>query len=125
LIFNEKIFLPAISSIFSDYEVSLPPNKTASVVVGKNSVDKKLWLPLPFGGFYIIPFVLLALKRNWILVKKLTYYYLFLSIIPFIFLMSIFNKVINYIPFGLFQQLTIVLGLVFTILTVKDNMPND
>lgn len=107
--FNEKIFLPAISSIFSDYEVSLPPNKTASVVVGKNSVDKKLWFPLPFGGFYIIPFVLLALKRKWIHVKKLTYYHLFLSIIPFIFLIPVFNKMINNIPFGLFQQLTIVL----------------
>jgi len=38
-----------------------------------------LWIIPPFNGFYIIPAVLLALRRNWLLVKKLTYYHLFLS----------------------------------------------
>jgi hypothetical protein len=124
LIANNKIYYPLISAIFSDYKVSLPSNNTASIIMNQNNLTNNLWIAFPFGGFYIIPAVLLAFKRKWDFVRKLTYYHLILSLIPFIFLMPIFNKVINSIPFDLFQQLTIALGIIFTILAGKDYLKN-
>ena len=121
LIVNSKIHYPFISTIFSDYIVVLSPNNTAAVVVDKDESDKHLWLALPFGVFYVIPMVLLLIQRNGPLVRKLTFYHLFLSIIPIFYLMAI-GKLANFIPSNIFQRLNIVLGSVFTILAIKKSL---
>ena len=112
IVVNNDIFYPVISTIFPYNEIK--PAETY-LVINQENYNKNLYLKLPFGGYYIIPAVLLALRKNWILVKKLTYYHLFLSLIPLIFL----NKFLIY-PNNLFQHLIILLGLVFTFRAFKD-----
>ena len=120
LIVNQKIFFPLVSSIVSGSQVSLPSNNSATIIINQNNHNDKLWMALPFGGFYIIPAVLLVFRKNWDFVRKLTYYHLFLFLIPFIFLTPVFDKAINYIQIDLFQQLTVGLGIIFTILASKE-----
>lgn len=119
LIVNTKIYYPFIATIFSNYKVYLPLNNTAAVIVNKDEPGKHLWLALPFGVFYFIPMVLLLFHRNWPIVKKLTFYHLFLSIIPIFLLMASF-KVINFIPPNIFQHFNIVLGFVFTVIALMN-----
>ena len=131
LLINEKLFLPAISSIFPNYEVNVATNGTAVIVINHredknnafshkhlNTITRKHYLALPFGGMFIIPFVLLVFQKNWELAKKFTFYHLFLTIIPIVLLMINFN-VFNIIPSNIFQRLNIVLGFVFTILAIR------
>jgi len=123
LIANNKIYYPLISAIFSNYKVNLPLDNLVAVIINKKNVNNdELWIFPPFSGRYILPAVLLALRRNWFLVKKLTYYHLFLTLIPLLFL----NKFLIYpsgppgYPSGLFNHLTFLLGLVFTFRAFKD-----
>ena len=116
LIANNKIYYPLISAIFSNYKVNLPSDNSVAVIINKKNVNNdELWIILPFNGLYILPAILLALRRNWFLVKKLTYYHLFLTLIPLLFL----NKFLIY-PSGLFFHLRFLLGLVFTFRAFKD-----
>ena len=115
LIVNNKIYYPLISAIFSNYKVNLPSDNSVAVIINKKNVNNDVLFIPPFNGLYILPAVLLALRRNWFLVKKLTYYHLFLTLIPLLFL----NKFIIY-PSGLFINLILLLGLVFTFRAFKD-----
>ena len=117
IVINNNIFYPAISSIFPYSEIK--PNET-SLVINSDDPNKFFYFKLPFGGYYIIPTVLLILKKNWIAVKIYTYFHLSLFAILLVFLMPFFNKALNYIPLGFFYKLPETLGFIFTFLAVKD-----
>jgi hypothetical protein len=117
IVINNNIFYPAISSIFPYSEIK--PNET-SLVINSDDPNKFFYFKLPFGGYYIIPTVLLALKKNWISVKIFTYFHLFLFAIFLIFLMPFFNKALNYISFDFYYKLTATLGFILTFLAFKN-----
>tara|TARA_B100000315_G_C14437213_1_gene522991 strand:- start:442 stop:909 length:468 start_codon:yes stop_codon:yes gene_type:complete len=119
--FNENLLYNFVTSIKPEYNVELSPDSAAIIINKPNKYDDKLWIFFPFGIFYTIPIGLLLYQRNWSLVKKLTTYHLFLSLIPVIFLLPYLNIAIGYIPKIFFLQLIMALGLIFTIIAIKND----
>ena len=133
LIVNKNIFFPVISSILPNYEVNIATNGTAVIVINHrvdkngallhkhlNTIARKHYLALPFGGMYIIPFVLLVFQKNWELAKKFTFYNiaLFLTSVSFIIPAIKWSWVFNFE--GFFSLITIVLSLIFTLIALRN-----
>ena len=128
---NQKVFYPVMSEIFSGYDIIPAPNKSTAVVIKHKPIAREgtevghrdFWFSLPFGGFFIIPFVLLVYYRNWKRVKQFTVYHVIISLLPLLFFLPVLN-IHPMLPTGIFQKLNIVLCFVYTVLGLKNVSQN-
>ena len=115
-----KVVFPMLSSLFEDSaEILLNPDGPG-VQMKFQGTDDRIEVITPFGAFWGIPFVLLASIRRWGLVKTLTKFHVAVTFIfPIILSLFFMRWVWNFVPNGIFHDLTSLLGMCFCIVALK------
>jgi|GEM_PF-6302712 len=120
LFINENILLQTLDCLLSNNNITtLQEGHTEVLIIPFNS-DRFIHLRIPFNGFYIVPSILMFVKKKIDLFKKFTIIHLGFTFSPLLFFLIGIN--ISILLNGtLFHLLFIVLSLLFTVLLLRQD----